>query len=405
MKRLAGLFLVLALVAPLGAAAQEPPKFLIEKIVVEGVARAAGRRIVADESLLKPGQTYTEPQLRQAVYRVKRLQFVVDAEFSLRKGSERGAYELVIKVEEATPVFFSAGANAQRFQRINFFTGKKQTTTDWQRFGTVGGREFVGSHGLVYGSVEKTQHQDGELVNAGYTQYDLFGAGSFANVELDSTEGVKGFDQLQALFSAGIPLTAAQSLRTDLGWATSKSVFDLGSSRDADLFASLSWVYNTTDDPLFPLSGTMGSVATSYRTDEVHLVERPFDIDERVTQRTLGYGVSGEHFWPLTARQAVELGFNAGGSRDSARTGSASQFLQGNLTIGHAINLWGYEKTQRFGDLRFENVITATYVNQRSQFVVIPVSKAVSFTSSLLYRNRWGLLRLSFTYADLWRSY
>ncbi len=405
MKRLAGIFLVLVLVAPLGAGAQEPPKFLIEKIVVEGVARAAGRQIVADESLLKPGQTYTEPQLRQAVYRVKRLQFVVDAEFSLRKGSERGAYELVIKVEEATPVFFSAEAGAQRFQLVNFFTGKKQTTTDWQRFGTVGGREFVGSHGLVYGSVEKVQHQDGELVSAGYTQYDLFGAGSFANVELDSNEGVKGYDQRQVFFSGGIPLTAAQSLRTDLGWASSKNVFDLGSSRDTGLFATVAWIYNTTDDPLFPLSGTMGTAATSYRLDAVHVVETPFDVDERVTERTLGYGAGGEHFWPLTARQALELRFNVSKTHVSATTEPTSQSLQGNLTAGHAINLLGYEKTQRFGDLRFENVFTAEYVDQRSQFVLIPVAKTVSFTSSLLYRNRWGVLRLSFTYVDLWRSY
>ena len=400
-RRLAGLFLFLLLAAPWGVAAEEPPKFLIEKIVVEGVARAAGRQIVADESLLKPGQTYTEPQLRQAVYRVKRLQFVVDAEFSLRKGSERGAYELVIKVEEETPVFFSAEADAERAQQTNFFTGKRRTTTTWQRFGTVGGREFVGSHGLVYGSVEKVQHQDGELVNAGYTQYDLFGAGSFANVELDSTEGVKGYDQLQAFFSAGIPLTAAQSLRTDMGWASSKSIFSVGSSRDAGLFATVSWVYNTTDDPLFPLSGTIGSAAASYRTDALHFVETiPFDIDERATERTLGYGVSGEHFWPLTARQALELELSANVTRASARAEPESQSLQATLTVGHAINLLGYEKAQRFGDLRFENTIVLAYVHD--SIVVISPNKSASFVSSLLYRSRWGVLRLSFAYDGLW---
>ncbi|HEY2737522.1 MAG TPA: hypothetical protein VGK45_03905, partial [Thermoanaerobaculia bacterium] len=119
----------------------------------------------------------------------------------------------------------------------------------------------------------------------------------------------------------------------------------------------------------------------------------------------LGYGAGGEHFWPLTARQALELGFNVSKTHVSATTESTSQSLQGNLTAGHAINLLGYEKTQRFGDLRFENVFTAEYVDQRSQFVLIPVTKTVSFTSSLLYRNRWGVLRLSFTYVDLWRSY
>ena len=92
---------------------QEPPRFLIESVVVEGVPQAAGRRIVSGETLLKMGQTYTERELRQAVYRVRRLPFVVNAESTLRKGEHDG-YELVIPVVEETPVFLSAGTNGQR---------------------------------------------------------------------------------------------------------------------------------------------------------------------------------------------------------------------------------------------------------------------------------------------------
>jgi len=400
-RLLAGLFLIGLAVAPLRA--QEPPRFLIESIVVEGVSRAAGRQIVTDESLLKPGQIYAEPQLRQAVYRVKRLPFVVDAEFSLRKGSARGAYELVIKVEEATPVFFLAEEDAARVQQTDFFTGRKRTSTVWQRLGTLGGRMFVGSYGLAYGSVEKVQHQDGELVQAGYRQFDLFGSGSFANVELDSTQGVKGYDQLGVDLSGGIPLTAAQSLRIDVGWDRRKDTFGPpdGFSEDNGLFAAAEWVYNTTDDPLFPLSGTTGLAFISYRTDVAHNVEPAFDLDQRLTGRSLGYSAGGETFWPLTARQSLELGAGAGGQRFSVTQQGSSSSFQGNLIVGHAVNLWGYEKSERFGDLRFENFVVLDYVDQRQG---VQSRKTARLTSSLLYRSRWGVLRASFTYDDLWRK-
>jgi outer membrane protein assembly factor BamA len=67
----------------------EPTRFLIEKITVEG-PKAAAANIVRTESLLREGGSYSEEQLRQAIYRIHRLPFVLDARFSLRKGSRRG---------------------------------------------------------------------------------------------------------------------------------------------------------------------------------------------------------------------------------------------------------------------------------------------------------------------------
>jgi hypothetical protein len=99
------LSLALLVLAALPAAAQEEPppetaRFLIETISVEGPKEAAAN-IVKAETLLRPGETYTETQLRLAIYRVHRLPFVLDANFALRKGSRRGAYELVISVQPA----------------------------------------------------------------------------------------------------------------------------------------------------------------------------------------------------------------------------------------------------------------------------------------------------------------
>lgn len=96
--------------------AQEPARFLIEKITVEG-PKAAAVNIVRAETLLRAGESYTEDQLRQAVYRVHRLPFVLDASFSLRKGSRRGAYELLIEVEPARWFFYDAWIRAFAFEQ------------------------------------------------------------------------------------------------------------------------------------------------------------------------------------------------------------------------------------------------------------------------------------------------
>ena len=82
-----------------------PPEFLIETITVES-AHKISAEIVISESLLEEGSSYTESELRDARYRIVRLPFLLDAEFSLRKGSERGLYQLVITVEETRRWFF-----------------------------------------------------------------------------------------------------------------------------------------------------------------------------------------------------------------------------------------------------------------------------------------------------------
>src|SRR4051794_17102739 len=98
--------LPLLLLSSLSARGQEEPdRFLIERITVEGTKEAAAN-IIRSETLLRPGESYNEGELRQAVYRVHRLPFVLDASFSLRKGSRRGAYELVIDVQPARWFFY-----------------------------------------------------------------------------------------------------------------------------------------------------------------------------------------------------------------------------------------------------------------------------------------------------------
>jgi hypothetical protein len=411
---MAGLLLVLSLM-PKNVAAQEPPRFLIESIRVAGTQRVAAGRIVTDESLLKPGQTYSEQELRQAVYRVKRLPFIIDAELSLEKGSERGAYELVITVEEQKPLFFSAWADAYRF-RHEVFNGRPYYTTYWQETASLGGRYFVGSHGLLFGNVEKIKGADGESLQAGYTQYDIFGKGSFASLQVATQQGVPDQEYDQTALAAGIPLSSTQSLRTNLSWYRQESVTRFVDPQDpanvqrSEYRATVrsaqeSWIYDTTDDPLFPDSGTRlaaGAGYSSARADERS--SSPFGDFARTSKEsdTIAF-LSGFHSVPLTQRQSLRLALDNSYLWRSFEGFPEERTYQVSALIGHSLSLLGQAKTERFGDLRFENGIQATYVRTSGGYQRSGMTGQLM--SSLIYRNPWGLLRVSFTYYDLWSTF
>lgn len=396
------------------AAAQEPPRFLIETIRVAGTQRTTAGRIVTDESLLKPGQTYSEQDLRLAVYRVKRLPFVVDAEFSLEKGSERGAYELVITVEEAKPLFFLADVGGRR-SRLSSFEGTS-FETDWQQTGSVGGRYFLGDHGLVFGSVQKAEGQDGEVLQAGYTRYNLFGAGSFASLGLFSTVGVSHQRDLQAALTVGIPLTAVQSLRGSVSRFQSKSTerfplsldgsVNLTGSRSDAWNAELSWVFDTTDDPLFPASGRKVVGGTNYTKGERSVrITPPIDgFDRTVSSWASTVYLNGRQHWAVTPRQSLSLELDVSRSRFGSDDDNRATDLRSVAVIGYAIDLLGFGADGHRGDLRFESEVAGVYDDFSSPFFDDGPAKSAFATASLAYRTSWGVARLAFTYEDLWSS-
>lgn len=404
-KPLAGLFLLCLTLAPLRLRAQEPPQLFLESIVVEGVSQAAGRRIVADETLLKRGQSYTEDQLRQAVYRVRRLPFVVNAEYTVRKGEHDG-YALVIEVIEETPVFLSAGANGQRAQQFDFSAGRNRTTTTWQQFGTLGARTFLGSNGIGEASVQKLQHEDGEFAAAGYTQYDLFGAGTFLHGGLASAQGFKNYNRTDAFLDGGLPLTAAQTLRMSLFWGRSNQTFFGETSKDVSRGAALSWSYDTTDDPLFPRSGSYGSASWSYDRD-TNDEKISFDgeqLSQRLVSNARTLTAGATHYFPVAVRQSLWLAANVYRANLASDTASNVPW-QWTLAVGHSITLLGFDRTHRYGDLFFSNYVAATYnYLEAAHGFTSRSSRDASFVSSLGYRSRWGVLRASLTYSGLWRS-
>jgi len=374
-----------------------PPRFLLEQILVEGVRRDAVREIVAAESLLQPGREYSEQELREAVYRVKRLPFVVDAELSLRKGGERGSYQLVITVEETRLVFYSAdiGGIYDGYDR-NLSPGEERV--DWGGSATAGGRWFLGSQGLLFGSVLGFDDDGPVSAQVGYTRYNLFGHGGFTSFALATDLNEDRGDAWQASLSTGLPIVGNHSLRVDLNWYEAKQDFLESTSRSATRNLGLAWIYDTTDDPLFPTSGVRMTAGANYAHDEEKFGQ-PLLVKD-LSQDRYDLGVSGRRHWALTHRQSVSaaLGVSWGGADVSGLGGQSESWTTG-VTLGHSMDLWGFEKTERIGDFRWENTLDVVASHFDSPFLDASTTDA-RLTTSLVFRNTWGLLRLSFTYVD-----
>ena len=393
---LAFLGTALPVVAQTPAQTPDPPRFLLEQILVEGVQHDAVREIVAAESLLQLGREYSEQELREAVYRVKRLPFVLDAEHSLRPGGDPGSYQLVITVKETRLVFYTADfGGLYDGEDRNFFPGEERI--DWGGSATAGGRWFVGSQGFLSASVFGFDSEGPISAQAGYTRYNLFGRGGFASLELVS--GLDQGDAYQVSLSMGFPIVGNHSLQADLIWYESKDEFFSQTFRNEARSLGLSWIYDTTDDPFFPTTGAQVTAGGRYSEDEQETRDGLFV--ERSSSDAYGLELAGRRHWALTRRQSVSTGLLASWDEVAPFAGDDGSFEQWSTraTLGHSLDLWGVEKTERIGDFRWENGLAVHSYQFDSPFGRATTTEA-RLTTGFAFRNTWGLLRLSFAYVD-----
>jgi hypothetical protein len=413
-RALLSFLLILAggLAPALAQDADPNPQFLIERIVVEGIERASAREIVAAETRLHEGQPYTEPALREAIYRVKRLPFVLDAEFSLRKGSERGNYELVITVEPTRPVFFLAQTDGFILKPEDRF-GRDAIQTS--SYGSVGARQFLGAKGLLFASVDKRE-RSAPSYQLGYTHYNPFGSGSYATVGgfwIQDDQGALDRRSSNLSLEVGVPIAANQSLRGIVSWGQDDYDFEFeapfsSSKQDADSWSgALEWIHDTRDDPLFPTRGDRLTASTGYSQTDFHnryeaqIFEGEIaSFEERYRQENLYTSVGATRYFRLTGRQSVSLGaITFYQTSEVDRPSRHRRNWNAAATAGHSVSLWGYEKTERIGDLRFESQISVGYDHSRSAGFSSS-GTAASLAAGLTFRNAWGIVRATLFYTE-----
>lgn len=445
-RRCAGALLLLAAIATQAAPAaqaQEPPpapaaepaidpwsdpgtvtadgaaRFLIEAVAVEG-AKETLARIVAAETLLDEGGSYTEADLRQAVARVHRLPFVVDATFALRKGSERGAYVLVIQVEPARWFFFE---HQSQVSWTNFSVGRQpeQNGSFDTQAGVIGARAFLGRSGVLFGSTGYRDDLETASTQVGYTQYDLFGRGVVATAFFSSDYSCCGVVGDEVLFDSdrkrsqlgldlAVPLSRFHALQID--WSEWRDEADLSGFLDvgpevdlAGRTVELRWVRDTSDDPLLPRQGSVFSAGLEYGHQESFAFDSfpsqdldLFDIESYTAD------VTATRHWPLTARQSVSAGGRVFFEQVEVDGGAVflrpeTERLGGSISGRHLFRLWTLREPGNLGDLYLETGASfgQNHISPDAGFLLGDTLR-LELSTALIYRSQWGRVRLNFAY-------
>ena len=432
----------------------EVARFLIETITVE-TDRTASAGIIESETLLKEGTAYTEDDLRQAIARVHRLPFVLDADLSLRKGSERGSYELVIQTYTARWFFYDRWVQVAHFDQ-EYTLGDVYTINtgnDLSQTGLVGGRVFLGRSGVLYGSVGYHDDlvidgSDGLGSTLGYTQYDLFGRGIVADVTFGdccSSEVLPfGIDPTLTSWSWGggtpislslaVPLSPNRSFQA--GWTEHKgeasnrrSVLDpYGTRSDYNILEGdqafrrmeARWVHDTSDDPVLPSRGTEVSAGLEYsryqsgslRAEQHFPDQPPFEVElPSFEGEQLAAIFGATRHWSLTPRQSVSAGGRLilGRSRIRNLQVIDQTFPEAELTVyggsmdaRYLLRLWSLREPGSPQDVFVE--LTASYGAEATSPNLGFRENALerlNLSVGLTYRHRWGRLRFVLAYLQL----
>lgn len=408
-----------ALLAVLPLRGEEVPRFFLEKIEVRDAKRVSPDVVVV-ESRLREGEAYSEADLRDAAARLTRLPYLLSAEFSLEKGSERGRYVLIVTINETKPFFYA-------FDLRPIFTTDQRVEPDYSdRIGvadsaaTLGMRWFVGRRGALHIALISSDYggdfaRDYAAFAVGYTQYDLFGTRAFATINLKRiiTEGNSG---LTPQIVVGMPVTANQTLTVELD----ETRFDDGRSRILDeeiernraqRVVGLAWSYNTTNRPFTPTRGTRLTVrprvswsdAATFTYIVVDPQHTPPVLEvHRETLHAQSRELTAEavRYFELDERHSVSGGLEAGWTEitvDSEVTGRHSDHvLRGVITGSYSYSLWDAEQSKN-GDSRLEvNLRLGTRDIQYADFYR---AEQRQFTLSWARRSSWGVLRLGAGYA------
>jgi hypothetical protein len=447
---------------PEESAAALTPTFYIESIEVVGLERAQPEVVVA-ESLLTPNSELGESQLGDAIARIRRLPFVLEASFALRKGSARGRYRLEISVVETRRFFFGEDAVVTQFSNFVAFDNLLAERRSLSPNGLAGIRFFPGRYTLVFASVSGTGLQ------AGLTRYNLFDRRIFLSagiqahrccpvqtfsLGLDPTfSSYKNEDDLfQATLTMGMPLRGNNSLRLQISRSEAeegerRNLLGVGVQRAGlayrDLMqqrVELAWVFDTSDDPILPSEGLTFTTALDAQELNAHMSELfPFvflpgptvvpdpDVPAKLPRyeaRQVRLSMSLAQHWPLSERQVVSasarLGVGIGEVENlpvlgqpvnnQARLSLVDEenlsLAESHFTLRYSLALWNATRTREWGDFRWETGVEFGYDRTRPQLDLPdnPLYRK-SVMTSLVFRNGWGIFRFTFQIANYGRGF
>lgn len=413
-------FIAIVLLFAAGAArADEPVRFLIESISIEG-ARYSSPRILIAESRLVEGKSYSEAELRDAMSRIKRLPFVLHTDFRLAKGTERGRYVLVIAIDETKPLFLRWDSLHNAIQTREFVPPFDPKNPQFRNdvvhisndYVTLGARMFVGAKGVATFAADESRCHVGKGqcgtrqpgYSLGFTQYDLFGTrASVAAVVLyrEETFDLPAFipgdgrrtlsfgDHLTWQLTGAVPLFGNNAARVTL----SRQVEIIGTDRQHFDQGELAWLYDTTDDPLFPSRGTFGQAALV--SQRLIQYEQPLTDPPKI-RNPWKHDVSTRlvKYWQIAPRQSISTGAQAG-------TFFGNDYSEYQLHGGYSALLVPRTAALRYGDLRFEldydRIIMHVHAGQSHD-----TSSRGEGRVGMAYRNAWGVAHLTFKYIG-WR--
>lgn len=420
-RQLSTAILAVILAAPLLAQEAAPARFFIEKIEVRNARRVSSDVVIA-ESRLREGQEYTETDLRDAAARLSRLPFLLSAEFSLERGSERGRHVLVISINETKPFFYRLDIRPIFTDETATHVTETDSISASESEAFLGFRWFVGRRGAVHVGLQYQQDhrsytEDYGAWAIGYTQYDIFGTRAFATLNLKRTHGSGSSITPQVV--VGIPLSANQTVTLAYNDVQIEGEWrELMEERirddESQRVGSVTWSYNTTNHPYLPTDGMRLAVTPLMAWRDVAYFVVDYDpkggiifVGTRILhRRTVGLDVSAARFWEITDRSSFSAGADAGiaQSDDDVAPVSRKDYNSRYAIVqaGYSYSLWDRAR-RRTGDSRVEvNLRAAARTTERNpdDFALYrPDPQVIQLSAAWARRSSWGTLRLGAGYA------
>ena len=403
--RLVAAAVALLLLSASSLSAQE--KILIEDIVVEHPAGIPDR-IITSETRLTEGSSYTKEEIRQAIYRVRRLAFVTGAMFRLEPGATPGGQRLVIVVAPTKRFNMSLDLMYRREEEFHFgFIAPN-----------AGYRVFFGnsSFDATIGIASVTQG-GGDFSNfiMRYSGYDLFG--TRASVELSVTRTLESRDLTSAIapgLRVVVPINRLQSIVGTYNRIEEERTINFGITRVPGIVtferavAELLWSRDTTDDPHFALTGsalTAGPRLILVDTLNPIFIRNPERIEYRSgSDNQYGAAFAANRFFQMSEKSAIVATVTGSGAQERRVAGDVetrSDRFESEGSVVAALNVGPFFKASEYlgypGRHRFQAGVAARYFSSQSDLFTSS-DTLYGATAAYIYRHPRMFFRFTANY-------